>query len=325
MEWRECRDRYKKLRKGLKRQVKTLIPQFHKDPQVRAFVKYVLRTNQSEQNEERIEKVATTVAILKFISVPRIVKKYMKDVQCLGPNGRSIRLEKVIAEGDHVRLFTGVESSGDKVVVKWYLSGKRTTALENSMYERLNFVEPCYSTEFELWGQPVLVMEKLTSLDGETDDIYAMGISVLRQLRELHKWGVHCDLKPGNIMKKRQGDGWKYLVIDYGGVATERYGYGFKRWIWSPRWTSQMRRSAAGKEIICTAYNDFIELGFTMQNLFNDRRGISSKQSPGKDPIRDGPFRGRLNKYIEYLKTVSQDGQEWEPVRETLISILSKK
>lgn len=323
MDWRECRERYKHYRKALRKQAKSLISQFHKDPQVRSFVKYVCKTPHPNHNDEYVEKVATIVALLKFIPVPRLIKKNLNKIECLGPNGGTIRLDKILTEGKHVRLFLGTETTnGDKVVVKWYQSGKRTTALENSMYQRLGFPEPCYSTEYELWGQPVLVMERLVSLDGETDDIYTMGISVLRQLKDLHRWGVHCDLKPGNIMKKKQGDGWRYLVIDYGGVATERFSHGFKRWIWSPKWTSQMRRSAAGKEIICTAYHDFVELGFTMQTLFNDRKGISNAQGPGKDPIREG-FRGRLKKYMDYITSCNETDQDWEPVRERLIEILT--
>ena len=139
-------------------------------------------------------------------------------------------------------------------------------------------------------------MEKLQKLNS-SDDPYMVGAHVIRQLQFLHTFGVHCDIKPGNIMKK----GSLYYLIDYGGVAKEKMGGGYRRWIWTPKWTSQRSHQ---KQQVCTAYNDFVELGFTMRHI-----QIWKKEEEtcdvNKREIRTA-FGGRL---ADYMRQVEKYGR----------------
>ena len=60
---------------------------------------------------------------------------------------------------------------------------------------------PWISSSFKLLDKPVLVMEKLLSL-GEDDDEFQMAIDVIDQLRYLHQFAVHNDIKPGKYHEK---------------------------------------------------------------------------------------------------------------------------
>ncbi|MEK7071168.1 MAG: hypothetical protein AAB966_05140 [Patescibacteria group bacterium] len=244
------------------------------------------------------------------------------------PGDPRIHLESMLKEGEHVRLIRGrMGDSGRPVIIKLYISGykrsdlksfSRTTKMECDIYNKLGKPEPCLSTDYFIFGIPVLVMEVLAELNGG-DNEFEMGIQVLQQLKTLHQFGVHCDLKPGNVMRK--GD--KYIVIDYGGVATEKMDHGYRRWIWSPLWTSQKRKSETGHDIICTSKQDAIELGYTIKTLQNMKRQIPIRRTRDgeTDLIRTG-FEGKLAKYMKRVFEIDDIRGMTDKDRDDLIAIL---
>ena len=242
------------------------------------------------------------------------------------PRGNYVTLSKVISKGDRVRLVEGLLQVADgakyPVVLKWYKADNRDTTYEISIYRELrkrNAVIPWISSGFILHTSRVLIMEPLLPLTAE-DDEFEMAIEVLGQLKVVHRIGVHNDLKPGNIMKRNPkaklpsdeitiqpvGKEAKYLVIDYGGVATQRLSYGYRRWVRSPRWTSE---PMGVKDQITTARADFIELGYTMKTMQCWREGLVQKGRIGNtcnykiDPYRNG-FKGKLAAYMKRAMAV---------------------
>lgn len=292
-----------------------------RDSSVKNFIKHWKKVVNSDNDM----KILETVAVLKSIPAYRVTEQNMNDIRCYGAGDEEIKITGVITKGKHVRLYRGQHVKTKKdVVVKWYQSGKRTTEFEMNLYKKLGKPRPCFSLSYTLWNYPVLVMEHLDQLSPD-DDLYEMGIQVIKQLRKLHEFGVHCDLKPGNIMKRKRSNGtYQFIVIDYGGVATEKLEYGYRRWVWSPKWTSQKRRGEIERDIIVTAKNDFIELGYTIQTLLNEKRGITNHQSEDVDPIRTG-FTGRLKKYMKQVFKIKDDEEITDHHRKVLIKILMGK
>jgi hypothetical protein len=321
------RELYRAFPDELKRQVNLMVRSYTKDLRVLSTYRMIM----GHGYNRTIDRMVLCYALVEAIPAFEIAAKsnIMAGVRCYNERGHLIELQTILTEGKHVRLFTGLHlRTGRQVIVKLYQSGSgRDTSYENDLYRKLGKPEPCFSTSYYIWGCPVLVMAPLLSLDTK-DDEYVMAIQVILQLRRLHRFGVHCDLKPGNIMKRLKAGRPHYLVIDFGGATIERYGrglHGYRRWVWSPKWTSQPRRSEnGGKEVIATAKNDLIELGFTMKTLQNERNGIINKRVGNYDPIRSG-FSGRLAKYMEYVARIDDSPKGLgvtDADRQTLIRIL---
>ena len=197
------------------------------------------------------------------------------------------------------------------IVVKWYQSNKRDTLYEIGIYKKLRHLKcpvPWFSSTYEFWNSPVLVMERLQGLTKE-DDEFEVAIEVIKQLRYLHQFGIHNDLKPGNIMKRMQNGKPVYFMIDHGGVATQPLGYGYRRWIWSPKWTCQ--RPHASNQIT-TPKHDFIELGYTMKTMQN--------WTTGDNHIRSG-FTDKLAKYMDRVVRIDEKnvtGKDYDDLIELL-------
>jgi hypothetical protein len=120
-------------------------------------------------------------------------------------------------------------------------------------------------------------------------------------------------------MKNKEG---KYVMIDFGGIAYSRLSYGWKRSIWSPFWCSQPIR---GKNQVTTAKNDFLELGYTMKTLENNRNGVYKRVRYGErklDPIRTG-FSGKLKRYMDRVELIDERNireQDYKDIQEILHS-----
>ena len=184
--------------------------------------------------------------------------------------GNRIYFIKSLGSGDQ-RVFLGrvVATDGKErpnVVVKWILGTLGEGTIEDEMkrwqlVQSLGVKTPWIGYDFRFWDQPVLVLEVLQPLD-TTDNEFVVGASIVGDLAKLYKVGVHSDLKPDNIMK-RVTDKTEYFIIDYGGLATVPLLYGFKRYIWTPLYTSQVPATLC----VCTGKNDLLELAYTMRGL----------------------------------------------------------
>lgn len=259
--------------------------------------------------EERDEKLA----LLLEVSLPELLEKVPLSSLVIyhrWKGGRSFSVEKILSQGKRVRIFLCREElQGKRVVAKWFRCQERTVEEESSNYERLKSLGcplPFFSTRYRLWNEPLLLLEKLEPL-GEKEDYLRLGREILQQLEHLHTFGVHNDIKVNNIMKR----GENYLLIDYGGVATKPFLYGYLRWTWSEKWTCQKFH---GKKQVTTAKHDFIELGYTMNALEN----LSLEGSLGN--VREG-FRGKIREYMNYVRGLREESvtkQDYQQLKQIL-------
>ena len=174
---------------------------------------------------------------------------------------------------------------------------------------------PWFSVNYSYWGHPVLVMEPLDPIDYSDDDVRNIGRNIIEQLRYLHQIGVHCDIKPMNIMRKpldkinnkdnlrtiRSKDKYYYYLIDYGGVTTDLISDDgevrkYKRHTHTRMFSSQKRTFGS-----CTAYNDLIELGYTLNyvkwTMIDERKETVNNNFKSN-------FSGTLGKYMKYVRTL---------------------
>lgn len=308
---------YNNLPTIAKKQLIDLIPHFADNKKIRASSEYL-----TDKYKIKDKKIAVSMAIIDKVPTKVLLNpKFYDVVKAFDPRGNYVTLSKVISKGDRVRLVEGLLQVADgakyPVIVKWYKAENRDTTYEINVYRemrRRGATIPWISSGFIVHTSRVLIMEPLLPLTAE-DNEFEMAAEVLEQLRVLNRFAIHNDLKPGNIMKRnpkgklptdeitiqQAGKDAKYLVIDYGGVATKRLGYGYRRWCRSPRWSSE---PMGVHDQITTARADFIELGYTMKTMQCWRSGEVQKGRIGDscnykvDPYRNG-FKGKLAIYMK--------------------------
>ena len=307
---------YDSLPDPLKDQLKVLENRFRDDSDIKPVAQALYQQyGKKHRHHPHIKSIIFRVAMLKVISPDYLFnKKYFQHVYAYDDKGHVVTFDKIMTTGRHVVLLLGRLPNGIQVVVKWYQSHKRDTQYEIDIYKKLRGIGtpmPWFSSSYKFWNAPVLVMEKLEAIDA-SDNEYEVGKQVLEQLPYLHSFGVHNDLKPGNILARHNPDGSKiYFVIDYGGVATERLGKMYKRWIWSPKWTSQISHKPNQQT---SSFYDAVELGYTMKSIANFRTG--------EKEIREG-FRGTLAKYMNRVAKIDKVGL-CEKDYHDLISVLKE-
>lgn len=280
-----------------------------------------------KNGDVKSSKVALYLAIMHhWDTFDLLHRRYYDIIYAFEPEGRYVEIDAHMGKrrSDRVRLFNCTlynpveKKSPVPVILKWYKSSKRDTEYEVQVYAKLRDLKckiPWMSTSYMLWKTPVLIMEPLEPISGH-DDVWEMGAQCIQQLRIVHKIGVHNDLKPGNIMKRRfteksergvdRGD-WEFLVIDYGGLTSEKAkdGVGYIRHVWTPKFTSQKRHE---KNQVTYERHDLIELGFTIKGLLNERiEGKDTKKNKRKNPlpVRDG-FIGRLFDYMHRVAEIDE-------------------
>lgn len=260
---------------------------------------YERQGKRGQGNEQQLVEIYQSLSYWDLLD-----ESWFPRIQCYSANGKKIiRLVRFIKNSESVKVVEGI-LEGRPVVVKSILSKKHAIQDEMANYSRLKKLGcpiPWFSSKFSFWGQPVLVLEKLEPLE-PWDNEYTLGIQILRQLRYVHRFGCHSDIKPQNIMKrvdgKRSKRNTEYFLIDYGGVADEPLKKGYRRWIWTRKWTSQ-EPHVSGQVI--TEMHDFIELGYVMKAIQNWREQPPKDKQKNRKYI-DGNFRsgymGRLRKYM---------------------------
>lgn len=330
---------FDKLPQSIKTQIEKLQLRFGTDPRVVEKKKLVIKEFPGTGNED----IALKLAIFDTFETKDLLKdRYFDIIESFDMEGRRIRLEKVIHKGERVcvmkaTLYNDVDKKKPApVICKWYQSDNKDTSYEVGIYKRLREIGcpiPWISSRFFIWKSPVLIMEQMESLD-KHDNEYEMAAQVLEQLQYLHTFGIHNDLKPGNIMRvsntrpdmksdasktkvsqskeKVKSDKPAYKIIDHGGDTTERLKHGYLRRVWSPRYCCQPKR---GKNQVTTPKHDFIELGYTMKAIQNMRTGDKE--------IRGG-FSGRLHDFMQRVKKVDEKNIKPEDYGD-LIALCRKK
>jgi hypothetical protein len=302
---------YDDLLEVFKGHLKALSSQFRDHPDVRKC--YRRRINDASSETDKRQALCLS---LKEALSPRCFMKdrWFNDVCCYTASGDRLWLEKIIVKGSHVCVMQG-RHRGRPVVVKWYQSKSRNVSYETNIYKKMRSLGakvPWFSGKWSFWGHPVLVMEKLESLGCQDDPVH-VAVEVLKQLKILHTFGIHCDIKPGNIMRSR--DGKDVYLIDYGGVAIDRLGCGYRRWIWSPKWTC---RKAHEKYQVATPYDDFRELAHTVKAMQLWNSADKTIDLEKCDVVTN--YKGRLKRYKRKVKAFGE--QPPEDAYEQLIDIL---
>lgn len=294
---------YRNLPEPLKKQLAKLQDKFEDDSEIKSVANELYRKayrqygkNSFRSTTMNLKKIAVRMAMLRAIPSDTLLRsKWFPFVYAYDHRGHVVHLEKEIAEGRHVYVIGGKLDNDIPVVVKWYQSNRRDTLYEISIYKRLRKIgcdTPWFSSSYRFWDFPVLVMEKLHSMNKD-DDEFEMAAQIIQQLTFLHQFGIHNDIKPGNVMKRIVDGKPKYLLIDHGGVATQRLSYGYRRWIWSPRFALQKCHES---NQITTAKNDFLELGVCMKAVQNMRTGESK--------VKTG-FTGKLKKFMDRCELIN--------------------
>lgn len=299
---------------------------------------------------ETAKNIALFSCILKYISAMRVTHvKFFPQLHCYNELGEPIiELKDYITKGENMKLFKAEFISSKKtygygnipLVVKLYESrGGRNTLHEIDVYRKLGNPSPSLNINCYLWNQPVLVMRPMEEL-GYDDDIYEIGIQILQQFPALHKFTVHSDLKPDNIMKEIpassndgddsgggnndnvQGCNRKrnkpiYKLIDFGGCAKEKSKYGYCRRTWSRKWQCQERESG----VVTTPKWDMIELGHALCGLKYKNEHKCKNYPEHNKRI----FTGKLKKYMDYVESLDDKRircSEYEPHYRKCIEIL---
>ena len=163
-------------------------------------------------------------------------------------------------------------NSCDQWVVKWNVREDIGVEVIEGEIEKWKMIEntgasvPKVLDGFMLLDFPVVVMEKLEQLE-PSDYNQKLVISIISFIEKIIPLGVNNNLKPSNILKRvnysKRDKEIIYLVADVTGMTIEPKAYGFKRYTWSPLWTSQVVDS----ETITTIKNDLIEFGYVLNWL----------------------------------------------------------
>lgn len=289
---------YENLPDQLKNQLARLESQFTSDRDIVPVAESLYKDyGRKYRKYPNIRRLVFRVAMLKVIASDFLFdEQWFPYVHCYDERDHKIKFEKTLTIGRYVFVLLGRLNDTLPVVVKWYQSHRRDTSYEIDIYKKLRHAKlnmPWFSSTYQFWNSPVLVMEKLHPLDKE-DDEFKVGIEVLKQLMTIHTIGIHNDIKPGNVMKRMKNGKPIYFIIDYGGITTEKYKYGYRRWIWTPKWTCQRPHA---KNQVTTPKHDFIELGYTIKTMQNWTTGDSR--------IREG-FSGKLAKYMDRVALIDE-------------------
>lgn len=261
--------------------------------------------------------------VLGYINPSKVSQyAYVKLVSTVKNNKGAKILEALLMRtpGDYTTAKT--------VVVKASYTSAILTEMETYMQlRRMGCPLPWFSVNYCFWGHPILVMEKLEPITFEKEDIRLICKNVVDQLRYIHQFGVHCDIKPANIMKKlmtvpgSKKRRYYYYLIDYGGIATQEYKSTgpiryFKRHTHTELFSSQ--RSAKDRK--CQAVNDLIELGYTLNYIAWRKSGASEKIV--KEKFRR-EYMGICKEYMRYVIKDVKNGPVTDTVYDNIYRIMS--
>lgn len=121
-----------------------------------------------------------------------------------------------------------------------------------------------FSSSFYFWDTPILVYEMLSPLSRD-DDPCQVGQAILEQLRYLHQFGVHNNIKSENIgVRITKEQKREYILFNYEGTATEKLEWGYRRNTWQRNYSSQTPKE---RDQVTTAKNDLLELGYCLNKI----------------------------------------------------------
>lgn len=176
---------------------------------------------------------------------------------------------------------------------------------------------PWFSVNYSFWGQPVIVMKKLSPLpineNPKSIKLRKLCRDILQQLKFIHRIGVHCDIKPTNILCDSSED--RYYLVDFDGMTihrTKKAGY-FVRHSHTEKFSSQKDFQQTGEN--CSAINDFKELLFTLNYIAYKQIGADNEEIAENFRVN---FIGSCKKFHKSLQKIGI------PVRESIYDYLAK-
>jgi thiamine kinase-like enzyme len=290
--------------------------QKHKKNRYLIFKKYVEQIFSNKIKPTKEQELNLFRIFVDYYSKMPLNYDDMTRLYIIDNNNNKLYFKEDIVSGPKQNVFLVQNKENKEYVVKWITKSEKTIIYEIMVLKMLKKMDTSiyyFNDNFTFWGFPVLCMEKLDSLDS-TEDEYDVGYQVLKVLKKLHTFGVHNDIKISNIMKKHN----KIYLIDFEGISIEPMSYGYKRKIWSRKWTSQPYRVCS----VSTAKNDFLELGYVMKGLQLMRNKIKLNSRN----IKRLPDDTNSKLYI-YMQTVLNIDDKNIPhnIHNILMDILHKK
>lgn len=286
---------YSNLDENFRAQLDRIYPHYSQKKEIRQFLSKI---SSFKLTDDQRKKITAYLIYRQLTPLDVTTDNMMGLMYAYSTNHHDppLILQSRITEKQEGRVALFNTTNRTPLVIKLYYNEyrRKSTSYENESYKLLGFPEPCVSINYRIWDCPVLVMEKLERI-AKNDNPYEVARQVLSQLKKVHKIGVHCDIKPLNIMRK----GEKYLLIDFGGFTYKKKADGYYRFTWSDKWTSQPRESTGCR--VTYPKNDLLELAFTVRTLEMNRDG--EVYSRTKDSYRTG-FVGKLLNYVEFVKAL---------------------
>lgn len=180
-------------------------------------------------------------------------------------------------------VYVALDANKRRWIVKWEVGPGNVVPLKNPEVAEYNRLEkmgaqvPQRLHGYKVNDFEVLVLEFLDPID-ETDDVLVMATQLIStQLRYIHRYACHGDIKIDNIRKR----GNLYFLIDLN-LSKIPYGTGYKRMHFTPLFASQQRPPYDDAVVMITYKNDLLELVYVMHALL-----CKAKKSMDSEPKHD--------------------------------------
>lgn len=159
----------------------------------------------------------------------------------------------------------------ERWVIKWNTTPENGEKITLEEMDKWRLIEstganiPKLLSGFMILDFSVVVMERLYPLESQ-DYNQKLVMSITSFIEKLIPIGVNNNLKPSNIMKRiypldsSKSKEITYLVSDIGSMTIEPLLYGYRRFTWSPFWSSQVKDS----DTVTTVKNDLLEFGYVL-------------------------------------------------------------
>lgn len=205
--------------------------------------------------------------------------------------GQKLTFAKRLTSDPLQHVYLVLDDQKTRWVLKWDASSFIPDEnAEVAAYNRLKAMGgqcPRRLNGFQVLWFEVLVLEFLDPLDRNDDVINLVVQLMTTQLRYLHRFGCYGDLKPDNIRKRVERDKTLYFLIDMD-LTTERLGpYGYRRKLWTPRYTSVIIPPYIESAGTMTYKDDLLELIFVGHTLLCQRAFESQTDSFHPDKIQE--------------------------------------
>lgn len=223
-------------------------------------------------------------------------------------------VERHLGNPDSQNVFKTKED----FIIKWNSTQRDLEGedRETEVYARLKSMGaqvPVFKTGYHLLDFCLLVLEFLQPVD-ENDDVIEMAHQLLTtQLKYLHVFGCHFDIKPDNI-RKRNG---KYFLIDMDIATSHIPNGGYVRSVRTPLWSSQpvpRMYPVTGYAEYSNYKNDFIELMYVIHHFivlraYKAKKSLFERGNRYYRPTWEDPFGLKLenNDFFADVETMNKD------------------